>query len=100
MQKFLIKKLRSQVKNIGKLLRNQIANIGKLPQKILIFFVRLYQILISPFISYNACRFHPSCSQYMVESLAKKGFVEGLCSGVWRLFRCHPWSEGGNDPVK
>jgi putative membrane protein insertion efficiency factor len=66
----------------------------------LIFFVRLYQILISPFISYNACRFHPSCSEYMVQALEKKGVIKGLCSGIWRLLRCHPWSAGGNDPVK
>jgi len=77
-----------------------IKNIILLPQKILIFFVRLYQILISPFFSYNACRFHPSCSQYMIEALQKKGIAKGLCIGTWRLFRCHPWSEGGNDPVK
>ena len=73
---------------------------NKIIKKLLIFFVRLYQILISPFISYNACRFHPSCSQYMVESIENKGVIKGLFSGIWRLLRCHPWSVGGNDPVK
>lgn len=69
-------------------------------KKFLIFFVRLYQILISPLVSNNACRFYPSCSQYMLESLEKRGIIKGLLSGIWRLLRCHPWSQGGNDPVK
>ena len=68
--------------------------------KIFVFFVRLYQILVSPLISYNACRFNPSCSQYMIEALEKKGPVKGLLLGTWRLLKCHPWSAGGNDEVK
>ncbi|MSP33749.1 MAG: membrane protein insertion efficiency factor YidD [Rickettsiales bacterium] len=74
--------------------------IAKIITQILIFFVRLYQILISPFISYDACRFNPSCSEYMLQSLAKQGFVKGLYNGIRRLLRCHPWSVGGNDPIK
>ncbi len=74
--------------------------MGGTMRKIMIFFVRLYQVLISPFISYNACRFHPSCSEYMAQALEKQGVVKGLYNGILRLFRCHPWSAGGNDPVK
>lgn len=74
--------------------------IAKTITQILIFFVRLYQILISPFISHNACRFNPSCSEYMLQALKKQGFVKGLYNGIRRLLRCHPWSAGGNDPIK
>ncbi|HMF35928.1 MAG TPA: membrane protein insertion efficiency factor YidD [Isosphaeraceae bacterium] len=46
----------------------------------------------------NVCRFEPSCSRYMVESLKKYGLVRGLARGLLRLSRCHPWNPGGYDP--
>lgn len=64
------------------------------------FFIRLYQILISPLLGANKCRFHPSCSQYMIEAINKKGLLKGICLGTARLLRCHPWSNGGYDPIK
>lgn len=45
------------------------------------------------------CRFTPTCSQYFVEAVAKKGIVRGTLKGLWRICRCHPWSRGGWDPV-
>lgn len=68
-------------------------------KKILISFVRLYQILISPLLGANKCRFQPSCSHYMIQAIEKKGIVKGLWKGAGRVLRCHPWSQGGNDPV-
>ena len=46
----------------------------------------------------NACRFEPSCSRYMVESLRKYGLIRGLAKGLRRVSRCHPWDPGGYDP--
>ncbi len=74
--------------------------INKAIRKFFVFFVRLYQILISPFISHNACRFNPSCSQYMIQAIEKKGVIVGILLGIWRVLRCNPWSKGGNDFVK
>jgi putative membrane protein insertion efficiency factor len=68
-------------------------------QKILVFFIRLYQILISPLIG-GQCRFYPSCSNYAIEAIEKKGIIKGFFLSLWRILRCGPWSEGGNDPVK
>nr|WP_303652557.1 membrane protein insertion efficiency factor YidD [Paludisphaera mucosa] len=59
--------------------------------------IRVYQVTISPLFG-NACRFHPSCSRYMIESLRKYGLVVGVARGVRRVLRCHPWHPGGYDP--
>lgn len=60
--------------------------------------VRLYQLLISPILP-ASCRFHPSCSAYAMEALAKHGPVTGSWLAVNRVCRCHPWNDGGFDPV-
>ena len=74
--------------------------IQKITILLLISCVKIYQIILSPFVSHNKCRFNPSCSNYMIEAITKKGAIKGLAIGTWRLCRCHPWSEGGNDFVK
>ena len=45
------------------------------------------------------CRFRPTCSQYMIEAIEKKGIVRGVTKGLWRICRCNPFSRGGWDPV-
>ncbi len=67
-------------------------------KKPVIFFIRIYQWTISPLIG-QVCRFHPTCSEYMVQSLQKHGFFKGLWLGIKRLSKCHPWHPGGSDPV-
>jgi putative membrane protein insertion efficiency factor len=70
---------------------------GRIVIAILIGLIRVYQWTLSPLLG-NACRFEPSCSRYMVESLKKHGLLRGLAKGLRRLSRCHPWSPGGYDP--
>ncbi|HNQ15250.1 MAG TPA: membrane protein insertion efficiency factor YidD [Pyrinomonadaceae bacterium] len=62
-------------------------------------FLRLYKTLVSPFLP-PACRFEPSCSTYMKDAVEKYGAISGTWMGVKRLSRCHPFCEGGYDPVK
>jgi putative membrane protein insertion efficiency factor len=59
--------------------------------------IRLYQLLISPLVPANTCKFHPSCSEYAALAIRKHGVFRGLGLAVWRLLRCHPWSAGGVD---
>ncbi|MFW1677032.1 membrane protein insertion efficiency factor YidD [Pontibacter sp. JAM-7] len=67
-------------------------------QTLLIIPVRLYQFLISPLLG-PRCRFYPSCSHYMIEAIQTHGPLKGTWLGLKRLARCHPYSEGGIDPV-
>ncbi|MCL9808590.1 membrane protein insertion efficiency factor YidD [Flavobacterium luminosum] len=63
-----------------------------------IFLVRFYQVVISP-LTPAACRYHPTCSQYMIEALKKHGLWKGLYLGIKRILSCHPWGGSGYDPV-
>jgi putative membrane protein insertion efficiency factor len=64
---------------------------------LLVGLIRVYQLTLSPLLG-PACRFEPSCSQYMVGALRKYGLLRGLARGVGRVLRCHPWNPGGYDP--
>ena len=70
---------------------------GRVAIVLLIVAIRIYQVTLSPLLG-PACRFEPSCSRYMVESLEKYGLVRGLAKGLRRVSRCHPWNPGGYDP--
>ena len=61
-------------------------------------FIRLYKRLISPFLP-PACRFSPTCSTYMSQAITEHGLLKGGALGVKRLCKCHPFHEGGMDPV-
>jgi len=81
--------------SIGATLDNRGSAMAK---KILILFVRTYQLLISPLLGAN-CRFQPTCSRYMIDAIDRFGAMKGTWLGLRRLSRCHPWHEGGLDPV-
>jgi putative membrane protein insertion efficiency factor len=59
----------------------------------------MYKRWISPLLP-SACRFHPTCSEYMAQAVEQRGVWRGLWMGARRLLRCHPLHQGGFDPVK
>jgi uncharacterized protein len=63
-----------------------------------ILIIRFYQYFISPLLGSN-CRFYPSCSHYAKEAFEKLPVHIAIIKSSWRILRCHPWSEGGEDPV-
>lgn len=58
----------------------------------------IYRYGISPILP-PSCRFEPTCSAYALEALETHGPIRGVWLAVRRILRCHPWSEGGYDPV-
>lgn len=67
-------------------------------QRAMISAIRFYQRGISP-LKPPSCRFHPTCSAYAVEALERHGALRGSWLALKRLGRCHPFREGGFDPV-
>jgi len=78
--------------------RLAVAIVGRAAGWALIALVRAYQVLISPLMP-PCCRFQPTCSQYMIEAIRKRGPLIGVLKGLWRLARCNPLCRGGYDPV-
>jgi putative membrane protein insertion efficiency factor len=65
---------------------------------VLKFLIRGYQLAISPLLG-PRCRFYPSCSHYAIEAIETHGSLRGVWLTIKRISRCHPWHEGGFDPV-
>jgi hypothetical protein len=65
-------------------------------KNILIFLIKIYQKIISPFLG-SHCRFYPSCSEYGVQSIKKHGAINGGFKTLKRMLKCHPWNLGGVD---
>ena len=66
---------------------------------ILIKLIKCYKFLISPLLG-QSCRYLPTCSDYSIEALKTYGFFKGLFLSIKRILSCHPWGQGGFDPVK
>ena len=67
-------------------------------QWIVIGALRLYKLCVSPMLP-SACRFYPTCSEYMLQAVEKYGAARGIWRGLKRLAKCHPLHAGGIDPV-
>jgi putative membrane protein insertion efficiency factor len=78
--------------------RRAVARLVLLPRRALIVTVRLYRLLLSPWLG-NQCRFAPTCSVYAIEALERHGALAGSALTAGRLLRCHPWCTPGDDPV-
>jgi uncharacterized protein len=64
----------------------------------LVALVRAYQVVLSPFFG-QQCRFTPTCSHYAIEAMQTHGAAKGVWLSVKRILRCHPWQDGGHDPI-
>jgi putative membrane protein insertion efficiency factor len=67
-------------------------------QRLLMGMVKGYRLFLSPWLG-SACRFEPTCSVYSLHALEQHGAAAGSYLTVRRLVRCHPWCDGGQDPV-
>ncbi|PID82567.1 MAG: membrane protein insertion efficiency factor YidD [Clostridiales bacterium] len=68
-------------------------------KKIIIFLIDFYQKQISP-LKKPTCRFYPTCSTYAKQSVVKYGALKGSFFAIKRILKCHPFHEGGYDPLK
>ena len=67
-------------------------------ERVLIALLKGYKRFISPLLG-PRCRFHPSCSSYAMQAIARFGALRGGWLALRRIGRCHPLNPGGNDPV-
>ena len=67
-------------------------------RQLLLWIIRAYQLLVSPWLG-PRCRFYPSCSCYAHAAIEQHGALRGAWLALRRLLRCHPFNEGGYDPV-
>ena len=72
---------------------------GSRPVELAVVILRFYKRWLSPLLP-SACRFHPTCSEYTMDAIQRYGVLRGIWLGVRRLLRCHPFHEGGFDPVR
>jgi len=68
-------------------------------RKFLILIIRAYQVALSPLLGAN-CRYHPTCSEYAIEAIRKRGVLKGGFLALRRILRCHPFAKGGYDPLE
>lgn len=80
-------------------IKNIVRKHKKSLEKIVILFIDFYSLYISPFVP-TQCRYEPTCSAYMKESIKKKGLIKGMFYGIKRILKCNPFFSGGYDPVK
>jgi putative membrane protein insertion efficiency factor len=62
--------------------------------------IRFYRRFLSPLKRTPTCRFAPTCSEYAIEAIQKRGPVVGFAKALWRIVRCNPLCRGGYDPVE
>src|SRR3989304_1930394 len=80
-------------------LRDLPRKLANWPRIVVLALIRLYQMVVSPGLPVNTCRFYPSCSHYGYQAVYKNGALRGSFMAVWRVLRCNPFNPGGYDPV-
>ena len=72
--------------------------LRSVPQRLLIGLVLIYRWTLKPWLG-QGCRFEPTCSAYALQALREHGAAGGSYLASRRILRCHPWCDGGLDPV-
>lgn len=90
--------------NLSNYAKNSKSGEGNLLQSTAICLIRMYQLILSPFLAALlgpgfGCRFYPTCSQYAIDAIKSYGALKGGWLAVKRLLRCQPFAQGGIDPV-
>jgi putative membrane protein insertion efficiency factor len=67
-------------------------------KRLIVLLVRFYQTTLRHIMP-STCRFTPTCSEYFIEAVEKRGAFKGSLLGIGRVLRCNPFSKGGYDPV-
>ncbi|MEM6755830.1 MAG: membrane protein insertion efficiency factor YidD [Planctomycetota bacterium] len=78
--------------------RRRLGPIDRAATWVVVAVVMAYRATLGPVMG-GQCRFHPTCSQYMLDAVGRHGPWRGVWLGVRRIGRCHPWSSGGHDPA-
>ena len=65
--------------------------------RLIVTLVWLYRGTLGHFMG-GACRYTPTCSEYMLRAVGKHGPWRGGWMGLKRIGRCHPWGGSGYDP--
>jgi uncharacterized protein len=62
--------------------------------------IRFYRRVLSPLKGRPTCRYLPTCSEYALEAIERRGVLVGTLKALARLLRCNPLFHGGYDPVE
>ena len=76
---------------------NRFRGLSAMIRHLALFCIRAYQATAP--MRPAMCRYHPSCSEYTAQCIAKHGVFAGVALGCRRILRCNPLSAGGYDPV-
>jgi len=85
----------------GALVNEAVVNealVNNIAQRVVLGLLRAYRRAVSPLLP-PACRYVPTCSEYAMEAVERYGAIRGSAMAVWRVLRCHPFTQGGLDPV-
>jgi len=80
-------------------LRELPLTLRNIPRLVILLLIRAYQIVVSPLLPPNTCRFYPTCSHYGYQAVYKYGAIKGSWLAIMRILRCNPFNPGGIDPV-
>ncbi|MGI6220884.1 MAG: membrane protein insertion efficiency factor YidD [Coriobacteriales bacterium] len=72
--------------------------VRSIPKYIVLGLIRFYRACISPLLP-PSCRYVPTCSEYAIIAVQRYGALKGSFLALKRIGRCHPFHEGGYDPV-
>lgn len=76
----------------------RLGGAARAAERLLVGAIRAYQLTLSPWIG-RQCRYLPTCSEYAIDAIERRGVVRGSWLAVRRIARCHPWGGSGYDPV-